>query len=240
MDTIKLADKKKTLIVAHRGASGIERENTIPAFVAAGNRSYYGVECDIHVTSDNKYVVYHDNETQRLCEKNVIVDETDFATLRALKIKATGTDEFSAGYIMPTPEEYADVMKRYDKIAVVELKNDMLEQNIREIIDIFARRYDLSKVVFISFRFNNLVTVRKILPTQNVQFLTSKLDDSIIERLVEHKMDLDVHYKELTEKYVKKLHAKGIKINCWTCDDPKAAQKLIDWGVEYITSNILE
>ena len=240
MDTIKLTNKQKTLIIAHRGASGIERENTIPAFVAAGNRSYYGVECDIHVTSDNKYIVYHDEETKRICDRNVVVDETDFATLRAIKIKATGTDEFSDAYKMPTPEEYADVMKRYDKIAVVELKGQMAEQNIREIIDIFKSRYDLGKVIFISFCFENLVCIRKILPAQNVQFLTSKLDDSIIERLAEHKFDLDVHYAQLSEKDVQKLHDKGIKINCWTCDDPQKAQKLIDWGVEYITTNILE
>ena len=38
MNTIKF-DKKNALVVAHRGLSGIERENTNAAFVAAGNRS---------------------------------------------------------------------------------------------------------------------------------------------------------------------------------------------------------
>ena len=47
MDTIKF-DKKKTVMIAHRGLSGIETENTNSAFVAAGNRSYYGIETDIH------------------------------------------------------------------------------------------------------------------------------------------------------------------------------------------------
>ena len=36
MDTIKIPDHGKTKIVAHRGLSGIERENTCSAFVAAG------------------------------------------------------------------------------------------------------------------------------------------------------------------------------------------------------------
>ena len=43
MDTIKI-EKKNTLMVAHRGVSGLEKENTLAAFIAAGNRSYYGVE----------------------------------------------------------------------------------------------------------------------------------------------------------------------------------------------------
>ena len=43
MDTIKI-NRGNTRMIAHRGVSGLETENSIPAFVAAGNRSYYGVE----------------------------------------------------------------------------------------------------------------------------------------------------------------------------------------------------
>ena len=50
MDTIKI-EKKNTLMVAHRGVSGLEKENTLAAFIAAGNRSYYGVETDVHRTA---------------------------------------------------------------------------------------------------------------------------------------------------------------------------------------------
>ena len=43
MNTTYIPAKGKTLMVAHRGLSGIERENTLPAFVAAANRSYFGI-----------------------------------------------------------------------------------------------------------------------------------------------------------------------------------------------------
>ena len=65
MNTIKF-DKKDTLIIAHRGLSGIEKENTNAAFVAAGNRSYYGIETDVHKTLDGRYVVFHDDTTGRV------------------------------------------------------------------------------------------------------------------------------------------------------------------------------
>ena len=51
MNTIKF-DKKNVKVIAHRGVSGLERENTCASFVAAGNRSYYGIETDIHKTMD--------------------------------------------------------------------------------------------------------------------------------------------------------------------------------------------
>ena len=58
MNTIKLNCENKPLMVAHRGCSGLERENTNAAFVAAGNRSYWGIETDVHKTvEDRKSVV---------------------------------------------------------------------------------------------------------------------------------------------------------------------------------------
>ena len=62
MNTIKINMQNKK-IVAHRGASRLEKENTLAAFIAAGNRSYYGIECDIHRTADGRYVVIHDETT---------------------------------------------------------------------------------------------------------------------------------------------------------------------------------
>lgn len=36
------------------------------------------------------------------------------------------------------------------------------------------------------------------------------------------------------------MHENGVEVNCWTVDDPADAQRLAEWGVDYITSNILE
>ena len=78
MNTIKF-NKLEAKVVAHRGLSGIERENTAAAFVAAGNRSYYGIETDIWRTADGHFLCCHDGHftrvggeeiyVERLCEK---------------------------------------------------------------------------------------------------------------------------------------------------------------------------
>ena len=46
-ETVKLNAKGKVQIIAHRGMSALETENTAAAFIAAGNSSCYGVETDI-------------------------------------------------------------------------------------------------------------------------------------------------------------------------------------------------
>ncbi len=60
METLKI-DKQNTKMIAHRGLSGLEQENTVLAFIAAGNRSYFGIETDVRITKDKKFILCHDD-----------------------------------------------------------------------------------------------------------------------------------------------------------------------------------
>ena len=65
MNTVKIKNLS-TKMVAHRGLSDIEPENTNASFIAAGNRSYFGIETDIHRTKDGHFVVCHDDNLKRI------------------------------------------------------------------------------------------------------------------------------------------------------------------------------
>lgn len=240
MDSIKVLKSKDVKMIAHRGLSGIERENTINSFIAAGNKSYFGIECDVHVTSNGKYLIYHDDNTGRLCNEDLIIEKTDDITLRNLKMKDPNEETWSDILKMPTLVEYLQIVSRYEKMAIIELKNHMLEKNIKEIIDICEKNYSLNKIVFISFDYENLITVRKLLPQQKLFYLTDYYNDKLIEKLKKYQLNLDIYYELLTEQRVKKLHENDIEINCWTVDEIKKAEELIQWGVDNITTNILE
>ena len=209
-----------TKMIAHRGLSGMETENTLAAFEAACKRLFYGIETDVHVTKDGKYIIFHDECTGRLCEKNLIIEETDFEILRSLKFK----DGISK---MPMLSEYLQVISRYKKVAVIELKKSMRESNIEEIIEICKQEYTLDKIIFISFDFENLVVVRKLLPKQKIQFLTEKFDDGLIKSLKEYGFDLDIRYDLLTKEKIKEFHESNIAINCWTCDDSQDRKSVV-------------
>ena len=104
MDTIKI-DKNNVKLIAHRGVSGIERENTAAAFVAAGNRSYYGIETDVHVTKDGKFVIIHDDDTQRVYGEAFSVEDSDFSLLRSLRL-TDKNGEKREDLCLPEPGEY--------------------------------------------------------------------------------------------------------------------------------------
>ena len=100
-DTVKITNKKNTLFIAHRGLSGLELENTNSAFVAAGNRSYFGIETDVHVTRDGKFVVHHDDSTGRLCNEDLIIDQTDYEKLKSLNLKPQKTSTEGSDFKIP-------------------------------------------------------------------------------------------------------------------------------------------
>lgn len=239
MNTQKI-QKNNTLMIAHRGVSELERENTSLAFVAAGNRSYFGIETDIHCTADGNFIIIHDDTTTRVTGIEKTVEETDFATLRSMKIMDLDGSTTREDLRMPTLEEYIGICKKYEKVAVLELKNHMQQSDINRIMDIIGTMEYLDNTIFISFDFENLVYVRNINPDQTVQFLFSEFTDKIIADVKEHKFDVDVFYKALTQEIVNALHADGIKINCWTVNAKESADRLVGWGVDFITTNILE
>ena len=239
MNTVKM-EANGTKMVAHRGVSGLERENTNLAFVAAGNRSYFGIETDIHCTSDGNFVLHHDDTTTRLTGIERVIEETDFATLRAMRLSDVDGSYGREDLVMPTLEEYIGICKKYEKVAVLELKRHMEEERVRAIIDRIEALDYLHAVIFISFDFDNLVYVRNYRPEQAVQFLYSKLSDEIVEKMIAHRFDADAYFKSVTPEFVKTMHEAGLKINCWTVDNPTDAANLIAMGVDFITTNILE
>lgn len=239
MDTIKF-EKKNTRVVAHRGLSGIEVENTNSAFVAAGNRSHWGIETDIYRTADGKFVIGHDDNYKRLSGEEIFLEKETLERLREVVFFDKDGTKNRVDLRPATLENYLSIVKKYEKHAVLELKSNFTDEEIARIIEII-REYDyLDNLTFISFNYDNLLRVRKILPNQSAQYLFWKITDAEIERLVRDKIDVDVWVVELTKEQIEACHRAGLKVNCWTVDDPKKAEELASWGIDIITSNILE
>ncbi len=239
MDTIKF-NKNKTLVVAHRGLSGLETENTNAAFVAAGNRSYYGIETDIHKTADGKFVVNHDNDLNRVAGENICVESVSLSVLQNVVLFDKDGTKNREDLRPCTLENYISICKKYDKHCVLELKSDFTDEETARFVDIIKNYGYLEYTTFISFNYQNLLKVRSILPEQSAQFLFCEFTEGTIEKLIADKIDVDVYFGALNKQTVDILHDAGLKVNCWTVDKKEDAERLAEWGVDYITSNILE
>lgn len=237
-DTIKLGMPGMKM-VAHRGVSGLERENTNAAFVAAGNRSYYGVETDIHRTADGQFIVIHDDTTDRVAGISCTVEETDFDTLRELRMKDLDGNP-RGDLIFPSLAEYINLCRKYEKESVLELKNHLEPRDIDEVISIIRECGWLEHVIFISFDLPNCLCLREKLPEQRVQYLVAECDEKVLTVLRENALDLDMLYRNCTREIVDACHAMGRVVNVWTVDSLEEARRMAEYGVDFITTNILE
>ncbi len=239
-DTIKFKNKGEIKMIAHRGLSGLELENTCPAFVAAGVKSYYGIETDVHVTKDGKVIVVHDDNLKRIAGLDIIVEETDFDTLRAVRMKDTDGVTERNDLFLPTLEEYISICKKYDKVAVLELKNKMEREHVWGIAEVVKNLGWFENTIFISFAGENLVALKEKCPTATAQFLTAEATDETYQFMVDNGLDADLCGYCVSKEFVDKLHSAGIKVNCWTLDKLEHAELAKECGVDFITSNILE
>ena len=98
--------------------------------------------------------------------------------------------------------------KKYNKVAVLELKAELSEEDAENLIELYKKYDYLKKAVFISFKWNNLMLVRKFSPNQEVQFLTDGemvFTDEFLDKVAENKFDLDIHIWTTTKENIERM-----------------------------------
>ena len=239
MNTIKI-DKKNTLLIAHRGLSGLERENTCASFIAAGNRSYYGIETDVHLTKDNIFVISHDANTKRVSPFNEEIKNLNYSDL--IKIDYYDINSYlTKPYIkIPTLKEYLELCEKYEKHSVVEIKPVLKLSEIKKILKEIESVRNLNNVTIIAFDLSNLLKVRKLNKDISIMYLASKFEDKLIKICKDNNFGIDIHYGALNNETIKKFKDNGIIINAWTVNDKETGERLASLGIDFLTTNILE
>ena len=81
----------KSNLITHRGLHNESvPENTLEAFQNAVKHGY-DIELDIQLTKDNKIIVAHDNNLQRLCGVKKRIDQLDYKELSSYKIGSSNS-----------------------------------------------------------------------------------------------------------------------------------------------------
>lgn len=240
MNTVKI-DKYFKGMIAHRGLSGIETENTVNAFLGAANRSYFGIETDVHASRDGKIIITHDDTLLRLGMLNLYIPSFRYEEIRKFSLIDRKSGNLSDALFIPLLADYLLICKTYKKHAVIELKGILSNENIESILGEIRRMgIQPDQYSLISFNDKYLTALRKNNPDMDLYFLTGEVNDKILEFCEKHKLNLDAWHESVDEATVKRLHLIGLKVNVWTVDDKETAERLIKMGVDYITSNILE
>ena len=110
----------KTKIFAHRGNAILEPENTMDAFQSALDLNVEGIELDIHKTQDDKIIVTHDENLQRVTNVDLNIKDVSYDRIKSLNAAAfmnNGRNSY-----VPLLAEVLDLVKEKDIIINIELK----------------------------------------------------------------------------------------------------------------------
>lgn len=88
---------EKLYVCGHRGARGVRPENTMAAFLYAVRGGVKMVETDIHMSSDRRLMLLHDDSLDRTTDKTGLVRELTYDEIR--------TADAGDGERVPTLEE---------------------------------------------------------------------------------------------------------------------------------------
>lgn len=235
--------------VAHRGASAVMPENTLPAYLQAIQDGATGAECDVYASADGIIFLSHDKTTKRtLGGGDQDITKMNYADIRKLDAGNWKGDKFK-GIYAPTLDEYIDVLKGTNCQPVIEIKMDGIEQKV---VDAVRKANLVDVATVIAFSQNVVKEIRRIEPKLSVAYLYSenlsskggaaanadRLAKLLIERC--HALDtniLDLNHGILSKELIEQLQGAGIHVWCWTVDDEARMNQLLDWGIESITTN---
>ncbi|MDO4570401.1 MAG: glycerophosphodiester phosphodiesterase family protein [Planctomycetia bacterium] len=228
--------------VAHRGFSHAAPENTLAANRAAMEVGAHGCEMDVYASADKILVLNHDGNLKRYTGLEKHISSLTLDEIKKLDVGSFKSPEFK-GETVPTLEEAVEALKKGNCVAVVELKQDGLEQRT---LDILNKHQYKDRSVIIAFSAKACKAMRALDSEIFIAWLCSKqkeeAEEAYIARIIATLDDcginaVDLHHSGVTRNLVETLHAHGISVFCWTVNNPNDMQRVLDCGVDSVTTD---
>ena len=225
------------MIVAHRGASKDAPENTLEAFRLAWLQNADAIEGDFRLTKDDQIVCMHDENTLRTCGEKLVVSESSYSEL--CRLDASFQFDNIPSQSVPL---LSDVFKTVpdNKAVYIEVKcgPEIVPALITAIINSNLRKEQISIIAFDTSVIKALKSVAPHIKANLLYDVALPVDSSeLLDRLKNTKADglgsNNMNSKELIDV----ITQAGFEYHSWTVDDSKTAKKLLEWGVNSITTN---
>ncbi|HEY1109705.1 MAG TPA: glycerophosphodiester phosphodiesterase family protein [Opitutaceae bacterium] len=231
-------------LIAHRGASYDAPENTLSAVRLAWSQDADAVEVDVHLTSDGRLAVIHDDDARRTTRVERRVAELTLAELQRLDAGSWKGGAF-AGEPVPSLDAALLLVPPGRRI-FVEVKSGA--EALRELVRSLMRcRLNPAQVVVIAFDFATASAAKRQLARCEVCWIVEQdsVDGAlglaeIVRRAREGKLDgldLEAAWVDATPGLAAQVRAAGLKLYVWTVDDADLARRLEAAGVDGITTN---
>lgn len=230
---------KKTLVWAHRGASGYAPENTLEAFQKAIDMRADGIELDVQMTKDGQLVIIHDETVKRVSDARGCVKDYTFEEIRKLNVNKKFPEY---GKVMiPTLEEVYLLMKDTELVINVELKNGIVfYENLEEKVMELTKKMKLEdRIIYSSFNHYSVMKLKKLNSSVKTGFLYEDGYLDMPEYAAIHGVEA-LHpalYNLQYPNFIKDCKEKGIDVRAWTVNDIEDMKMICDNEMNAMITN---
>jgi glycerophosphoryl diester phosphodiesterase len=237
---------------AHRGASLRAPENTLEAFRLASRSGAGGLELDVHMTSDGRVVVIHDDSVDHTTEGTGLVRRMTLHEVQSLDAGYRFTPDGGTTYPYRGRDvrvpELGEVLREFpDHKVNIDIKEEQpgVEAALLETIkDAGDRVLVVSEMQAIVERVRELSgnSISTGASRREIRdfYRLSRLRLEFLVRPPYDALQVPVEYggrEVVTPLFVKAAHDRGVRVDVWTIDDPEEMRRLLDLSADVIMTN---
>lgn len=230
----------RPLVIAHRGGSPLDIDNSHAAFSHALQVGADMLECDVRRTGDGELVLIHDPvvgvEGQRL-----VIHDTSFRVLKRHLDWLITLDDFLEAYGQAAPFNLDMKTHGYELETLAALRRHAL---VDKALVSTVHSYSIYRLSRVEPRLelglsrghlNSSVSARSV--TFWLQVLLPALLPLML-RIAGARATM-LQYRVVTPNLVRHLHRKGHRVFVWTVDDGQDARRMSALGVDGMATNLL-
>ena len=251
---LRLLETKRTLIIGHRGYPQFAPENTLPSWKLALAAGADMAELDYYHSKDGKLVVIHDgtldrttDATNRWGKTKISVTSKTAAELQSLDAGSWFDPKYT-GTKIPLLTEALDAIQGGGGVTLIERKDG----DAATCVKLLQEKKLVNRVIVQAFDWQYLKDYHALEPDQVLGALgppglladgtkpegkAKMLSAAWLDELVKTGAKAAVWSDQVNKEAVDLAHQRGLKVWVYTINDPAAANKLLDMGVDGLITN---
>jgi len=214
------------------------------------------LEMDAHITKDSQIVLMHDETVDNTTDGTGLIEDLTLAELKKLDAayKWTNDDGKTFPYRgqeiqVPALEEVLQKFPQMHYVIEIKLTENPIDKPLCDLI----RQYNMQdKIMIASFHDEAMQNFRATCPEIATSASRSEVRNFVLLGKVFLSGFLAPRYQSIqppydpkesmnipimTERFIREAHAKNIKVEPWTVDDPELMKQYIEWGVDGIITD---
>ena len=249
-------DVTRPLVIAHQGGDGVWPGNTMFAFERAVEVGADVLEMDAHLTKDGEIVLMHDETVDDTTDGTGLIEDLTLTQLKALDAAYEWSNDDGKtfphrgqGMQVPTLDEVFEKFPQMRYVIEIKLTEKPIDKPLCDLIRQFKMQ---DKVLIASFHDEAMQNFRATCPevvtsasrteVRNFVLLGKVfLSGFILPRYQSIQPPYDpsesLGITIMTERFIREAHAKNIRVEPWTVNDPELIRQYIEWGVDGIITD---